>query len=210
MATPVLSKPTQNIGKHRTGQIAYSWQDQQSTVVNDLLKTFPPCRVIPANPLIPSLHPPSWAGELNTTDNLPNGTGDVYQILKLRSKCHGISKVVVTAYKIFEKSALFRALDQFHIQGRKRLYTPGQSGPSRRIFCRRNVPSRTFPRSGPMALRKPEIPLTFQSLQKVQALPTFETPIGPSPLQQFAYSIRQFRSLDHFPNQGNVLDGKFG
>ncbi len=75
MASPVLSKPTQDTRKQQTGKITYPGQDQQSTVIYDLLKTSPACRVIPANPLIPGLHPPSWTGELNTADNLSNGTG---------------------------------------------------------------------------------------------------------------------------------------
>ncbi len=202
---PICAQPPQSARQQHAGQVADTRHNKHAAVVDHVLQSQFACFIVPADPLIPNLHPPGRARKLNASHHFAPGTIHINQILQPRSVGHGISEVVITADKLPIQQPLLRALDQLHIQWSKCLHAAGKRAVNLPVSSRRN-PLSGSPRPGRLFGRKRQNPLALQSLQQVPALPCLEPASGALPLQQFAYRIGQLQPADPCTGRYNLLD----
>jgi len=114
MSKPVGGQLAGAEGQYVTGQMLdlYPGQEKETTLTDEVLEFFPPGVFIPADPLVPGLHPPGGAGVLQDAQGLGCRFGGLNQVTQMRTEGGAIAQVVVLLKEFGGVLALLRGLGQ--------------------------------------------------------------------------------------------------
>src|SRR5579864_1707360 len=170
---------------------AYPGQNQKSAMVDDRLEVASPLLVVPADPLIPSLHLPGRRRPQQTGQLPPAMTRPVAQV---RAERHAASEIVIPFHLLAPAAALRLAFHQHQFQ---RLALAGGAFHGYRFAVRlRDVCSPPTPPAQVPQTGKLQEAFGLEPLQQLSALVVLQSPTGPFPLQQLADGTRDFSNSE--------------